>query len=294
MATWEDGPEYAPSERPAAFTSPAAEPLEPATPRSDPAAGAPVERPQFAGPATPVAPLASLVVPVQDTRDPAMPFAVVSSNLTSGSAWGSAHGGPPTPPAAPAPALLAGSDPYASLPAMPPAGAAFPSALAPATPSWPTAAVPGYPPALPGPYPAPGTPQWFGPSPYGEQAAPTRVDSRRVFEAATPALLIVLVIGSVVQVLSPLVVVAAFVLHRRVQVGQQQVRRVLTLAVAAVGFFAFVGLPRLPLDFGAWWSFVSGWALLVCWASLASTLLVVRAALKRSLAPPAPPANPWR
>ncbi len=102
-----------------------------------------------------------------------------------------------------------------------------------------------------------------------------------------------LVIGSVVPVLSPLVVVAAFVLHSRVQVGQQQVRRVLTFAVAAVGFFALVGLTRLTLGFGEWWSLVSGWSLLVCWASLVSTLLIVRAALKRRPAPPAPPANPW-
>ncbi|SDR84440.1 hypothetical protein SAMN04488543_0604 [Friedmanniella luteola] len=298
MATWEDGPEYAPLERPAAFTSPVVEPLDPAPPHVQPAAGAPAERPLFAGPAAPVAPLAALVPVVADVRDPERPFEVVSSNLTSGGAWGSAHGGAgsghgglPTGPLAaappPAPVALPGT---AYLPEALPA----PAPVAPQ--QWPEPApVPGgYPPPAPGAYPSPGTPQWFGPGPYGEQPAAGRVDARRVLDAATPGLLIVLGVGAVVFVLAPVMVAVAFALRSRVRAAQHQVRRTLAVALGAVGFFAFVGLVRLPLDFSAWWSFVGVWALLICWATLITVVALVHRALKRGpVAPPSYP-NPWR
>ncbi|GAA1427122.1 hypothetical protein GCM10009616_03410 [Microlunatus lacustris] len=262
MATWEDGPEYAPVERPAEFTSPGAAPLETAPPHVQPAAGAPVERPQFDHPSAPVAPLAALVPVVEDVRDPEQPFTVVSSNLTSGSAWGSAHGGPPgtalAPQALPAPALVA-----------------------------PAPAPPGF--------PAPGTPQWFGPGPYGEQPATSRVDARQVLAAATPGLLAVLGLGAIIFILAPVMVAVAFALRSRVRAAQQQVRTTLSVALGAVGFFAFVGLGRAPLGFGEWWSFVGVWSLLICWATLITVGALVHRALKRGpvAAPPSYP-NPWR
>lgn len=291
MATWEDGPEYAPVDRPAEFTSPAARPLETAPTHVQPAAGAPVERPQFDQPAALVTPLAALVPVVEDTRDPEQPFSVVSSNLTSGSAWGSAHGGPPG--TAPAPL------PVATAPV--PGGAYTPQALPTPAPlaqqAWPEAApVPGgYPPSPPGSFPAPGTPQWFGPGPYGEQPRTSRVDARQVLDAATPGLLVVLSIGAIIFVLAPVMVAVAFALRSRVRAAQQQVRTTLSVALGAVGFFAFVGLGRAPLDFSEWWSFVGIWSLLICWATLITVGALVYRALKRGpvAAPPSYP-NPWR
>nr|NLI50010.1 DUF2242 domain-containing protein [Propionibacterium sp.] len=53
MADWTDGPEYAPRERPDAFTAPAAEPLAPAPPAPRPAATTPAAAgvPTFGAPA---------------------------------------------------------------------------------------------------------------------------------------------------------------------------------------------------------------------------------------------------
>jgi hypothetical protein len=291
MATWEDGPEYAPLERPAEFASPAAKPLDEAPPVVAAVESAPLQRPQFRDPSAPVAPLSTLVPVVQDPRDPQLPFDVVTTNLTSGSAWGSAHGGlPPAGPVSPA--------------AMRPAPAALPAAYAPesllplaADPAdpWPVAApVPGYPPPVRGTFPSPGTAEWFGPGPYGERPPPPRVDARQVLEAATPGLLIVLGVGALIFVLSPVLLAVAFSLRSRVRVAQQQVRRALGIALGLMIFFAFVGLSGQPLGFSEWWSFVGFWSLLRCWASLVTVgVLVYRGLRGGSAAPPSYP-NPWR
>jgi len=97
MATWEDGPEYAPVERPNEFSIPDAAPLSVAPPYLQPAADAPSRRPSFADPGQPVAPLAALVPAQEEPRDPGLPFEIVSSAATaSESAWGAAHWSPPS------------------------------------------------------------------------------------------------------------------------------------------------------------------------------------------------------
>ncbi|HEY5980803.1 MAG TPA: hypothetical protein VIT41_14350 [Microlunatus sp.] len=112
MATWEDGPEYAPLERPDAFADPAAATvgLE-APPAAPPTPPAPTERPAFVDPDQPVAPLAALAPEPPAQRDPNVPFDVAASLMTAEtSAWASAHlpppaSGPPAPgPQAPGPA----------------------------------------------------------------------------------------------------------------------------------------------------------------------------------------------
>ena len=317
MATWEDGPEYAPLERPAEFTSPAVEPLDVAPPVPQPPAALPSQPPVFDEPPQPVAPLASLVPPPKDGRDPQEPFAVVSSNLTSGSAWGSAH--QPVPLAVTAPQHpLGGPAPTPVAPAWPGAASGWP-APAPAWPTpapgpepWPPAVAPGqqatgfpppgpfpaqgqppgYPPS--GPFPAPGTPQWFGPGSYGEQqSAPDRVDARRVLDAVTPGLLIVLAIGGIIAVLAPITLSLAFPLANRVGAAREQVRRTLGVALVALGFFGLVGLTLSPLDFAEWWDFVDGWAQLISWLVLVAVGALVYAALRRAGRPPAPRSD-WR
>jgi hypothetical protein len=50
MATWEDGPEYAPIERPDEFSTPDAAPLGATEPYVQPSANAPIQRPAFGDP----------------------------------------------------------------------------------------------------------------------------------------------------------------------------------------------------------------------------------------------------
>src|SRR5690349_19511259 len=103
MASWEDGPEYAPIERPDGFSVPDAPALSVAPPRVQPAADAPVERPRFGDPSVPVIALADLVPAPDEPRDPTLPYDVVSSALTSGdSAWSAVHWRAPAGPTSPA------------------------------------------------------------------------------------------------------------------------------------------------------------------------------------------------
>ena len=96
MATWEDGPEYAPIERPSDFRDPDAAPLIVAPPYAQLAAWAPKNRPLFDSPEKPVAPLSTLLPTREEPRDPQKPFAVVSSTMTTESAWGAVHWASPT------------------------------------------------------------------------------------------------------------------------------------------------------------------------------------------------------
>ena len=276
MASWEDGPEYAPLTRPDEFAQPVVAPLESAPPVPQPAAGAPTERPAFSEPAAPVAPLETLVPLRADRRDPQQAFAVVSSTLTTGGAWGGVHG-----------ATLA-ADP--ALPAQPQTEP-FPASAFPTTAPFPTA--PGASPYASNGFPEPGTPQWFGPSPYGEQ--PTRrgrADGRAILDAATPGLLIVLALAMLFSVLAPVLLVVAFLLARRVLVARPAVKRAFVVALGTAGTFAVIGLFPGPRGFGDWWYFLGSWSRLVALGALISTLLLVRRALLAGETPTPPPPPP--
>jgi len=283
MATWEDGPEYAPHERPAEFSTPAADPLEVVRPPEQLAALAPVERPAFDAPQAAVAPLASLIPVVADERNPERPFDVASSTVTSmDSAWGAAHWSAPQ-----------GGAPASTWPA-PPAPGAWPAPTAPTT-AWPppTAPLPpvGGPAQLPSGYPPPGTPAWFGPGPAGQPqppAAPGRIDARAVTAATTPGLLIVLAVGGFVHPLAPIMFGVAFFLSQRVKVAQAAVRRAFLIAIGFLGLIAVVGLLGW-ISFTDWWSSLAWWSLVACWAMLVTIVVLVYRGLKAG--PPRPPSG---
>ncbi|WP_375433057.1 hypothetical protein [uncultured Friedmanniella sp.] len=285
MATWQDGPEYAPLVRPDEFAEPAVQPLEIAPPVPQPAAGAPVERPAFNEPSAPVAPLSTLVPTPADVRDPAQAFAVVSSTLTTGGPWGGVHGAVPAGAAAVDPA-----GPFSATAPFPAHGQV--SALD----QFPPVQVPA--PYPPNGFPEPGTPAWFGPGPYGEQPTPGRADVRALLAGATPGLLLVLVLAIVITVLAPVLLVVAFVLARRATVARLAVQRAFVIALGTLGTFAVIGLFTGPLGFGDWWSFLGSWSRLVSLGVLISTVLLVRRALLggETPTPPAPPPpyrGPW-
>lgn len=131
MATWEDGPEYAPLERPDEFADPSAgtvglEPP-PAVPAPPPA---PIERPAFGDPGQPVPPLASLVPVPPAQRDPQQPFDVATSLVTAeSSAWASTHWSAPGSP---------GQHPATAAPSGLPALSGPPTPTGPATTGWPS------------------------------------------------------------------------------------------------------------------------------------------------------------
>lgn len=348
MASWEDGPEYAPVERPSEFAVAPAPPLEVVPAPERPTAGAPQDRPAFDGPRVPAPRLVDLVPVVADQRDPARPFDVVSSTLTSmDSAWGSAHWSAPNgapaagavplgAPTQPVPVPYPGAQPgptgthypgptgmsaasvvgYPPAPAGapvvqtpypggPPAGAngQQPPAPAPygdpAARSWPQPTAPIAPvtgPAqLPYGYPPPGTPQWFGPGPPAPQprAAVGPVRFAEVTTAATPGLVICLVIGGVLWFLAPIMLGVGFFLSARVKVARESVRKVYLFALGFLGFFALAGLLNAPLGFGDWWSYVGIWSLVICWVLMATVLVLVHRGLKSGRAQPPSTMTGW-
>jgi hypothetical protein len=274
MASWEDGPEYAPLARPAVFDQPVVAPLAMAPPVQQMASLAPKDRPLFADPPVPVAPLATLIPPIADVRDPQQPFDVVSSAVTTDSGWGGVHWSAPTGTPVTAPPT-AGSWP-------PPPDQPFAlSSAAPAN-SFPSNS-----------FPTPGTPEWFGPGPYGEQQAPNRVGPRAVLDAATPGLCICLVIGGLIYLVAPIMLGVAIGLSNRVRAAQPAVHRVF---IAGGGLLALVAVLAALLNdggFGDWWAVVGGWALVICWASLIITLVLVGRTLSSGSRPQPPYRSPW-
>jgi hypothetical protein len=260
MATWEDGPEYAPLERPDEFSVPDVAPLSVAPPYVQPAAQAPVSRPQFGHPVDPVIPLGALEPAEEEQRDPSRPFEVVSSTATAESAWGAVHWSPPAgaPVSTPGPAWVGPS---------------------PATPWNPTApmSLTSSAPQVPTGFPAPGTPPWFGPSPYPLTDPPGPVTARQVIRVLTPGLLIVLAVGGLIYVIAPVTLAVAWGLTSRVQVVQQPVRRTFSVAVAVLCLVGFVAALNGVLDFSDWWGQVGWWGLVMSWCLLVvSPIVAVR------------------
>jgi hypothetical protein len=280
MATWEDGPEYAPIERPSDFRSPETPPLTTAPPHTQLAAWAPKNRPFFDSPGGAVAPLSTLIPAREEPRDPQEPFALVSSTMTSDSAWGAVHWASP----AGSPAALPTTTGWAAPPGTPHPQPEQPLAVH----AW------GNP---PGTFPAPGTPDWFGPGPYGQQPRPTSpVTARSVLDAATPGLCTCLIIGGLVSVLSPIILCISVGLAGRVKVAAAEIRRTYLLGMGLLAVIGVLGLLVVDTDFGEWWRFVGSWALLICWALLVSTLVMVYRRLKSETPTPPPPTyrSPWR
>jgi hypothetical protein len=272
MATWEDGPEYAPIERPSDFQTPAAPPLDVAPPYAQVAAWAPKSRPVFDSPEAPVAPLSTLTPVREEPRDPQEPFAVVSSTMTSDSAWGAVHWAAPT------------GQPSAT--GWTPPGA---YQVQPEQP-LPIRSDAGH---TPNNFPTPGTPQWFGSGPHAQQPQPiTPVSARAVLDAATPGLCMCLIIGGLVSVLSPIILCISVGLAGRVKVAKAEVRRTYLLGIGVLSAIGVLGLLVVDTGFAEWWRFLSSSALLMCWALLISTLAMVYRRLKSDGSPPTYQ-SPW-
>lgn len=294
MATWTDGPEYAPLTRPDVFVAPDAAPLPQAEPAASPApsaSGPPPAAPPDAAPPDYVADDAGVALdavepPAPATRDPREPFDVASTPVTT---W-TPH--PTSPPADP------GLAPHPGAMAAAPAGnpSAWGSVHAPtsssaAAPPWapdqpfpaaspqPTQHLPG-PSSAPLPHPAP----WDPPPPPRSLQPVTLGDMAR---AATPGVLISLVVGGLVSGLALPLYLVASVLASRIEHRRRAIARAFSIgAFAALG----AGLVSLYATYGyfdlfLWYEASLGWFSLACWVMIAFTMLTVGDALRRGERP---------
>lgn len=265
MATWQDGPEYAPAERPTAFIESPAGPLS-SPPPVGPAAAAPAEQPAFSPPNVPAPPLEVLVPAVAAPRNPQLPFEVTASTITHQSAWSAVHSAaitaatvqpwtPEQPFSTPAP--VAGYVPQRA--------AVHPQAQ-----------------VNPSPFPAPGTPQWFGPPPPWARVpdAPPPVTLGQMILATTPGVLIPLAVGAVFSWLSLIMLAASFALSGRIAYRRETVRQLYTGAALLLAFAAGTSMFDETTTPDLLWEAVSGWAQLVCWVLPVVLVLVVGSALR--------------
>ncbi|MFT3860508.1 hypothetical protein [Micropruina sp.] len=287
MANWTDGPEYAPTERPAAFETPPMPPLEVPPVVPNPAAGAPVTRPVWQPPQAATVPLDALVPRSGlDPRSPTAPFTTTSSLATAGTAWGSAHSATGT-------LAHPGWTPDQPLATTAPVNS---SATRPDQTSWPapTEAAPPRaldfpPPTQPPVFPQRGTPDWFAPPVQGQRRPPDQtVTVAQMWQAATPGLIIVLIVGALLSPLSVVMLGVAALLAGRVRYRLTQVRRVFAWSFVLLAVVGALSLFNNDLDLEAAWSVLSGWAQLLCWAVPLIVLLQVGAGIRANEPPTRP------
>lgn len=288
MATWQDGPEYAPTARPDAFVEPDAAPLAPeAAPEraSDVAPGTPP--PDYRqGPD--VVPLDRLAPPLPPQRDPREAFAVEASVMTSVAS---------VAPQAPAEQQWA---PPAGPPVSAWGSARAPQAARPPQQQWvpqnplqppqaPPMNVPGPAPAWPPPqinpsgFPPPQAPGWYPQQQVVGPTPPGPVTLGQMVAAATPALVITLAVGGIVAPLALPLYLVASVLATRVWYRRATVRLAFNVGLAASlvlgALTAWLSLGSL--DYYLLWDHANGWAQLACWVVGIVTLFVQGDALRR-------------
>lgn len=273
MATWQDGPEYAPLEPPANFTVPDVPPLSVAERPPQPPS-APDERPQFGGPQQQLPPLATLVPDIGgERRDPHTPFEVDPDTMTqsgsAGGAWGAAHWRPPSGPPA--------GVPQAAGPWGPPAG---PPAARPTDPL----SLQSAPASMPGGLPAPGTPAWFGPGP----AAPARQQPPPTLFRATPPGAIIVLAVAILWIVAPVAFVLAFILSVRARYARRRILTAFTVVGAIVFLIAGVDTVANLGNVSDFYRLLSTWTLLGSLFMIVMILILVNTELKSPRGPGGP------
>ncbi|HEY5784754.1 MAG TPA: hypothetical protein VIT65_08250 [Microlunatus sp.] len=151
-----------------------------------------------------------------------------------------------------------------------------------------------FPPSQPptnGPFAAPGTPQWFGPGDYRQPApAPPAPTARTVLAAATPGVLLTLMVGGFVWIIAPVTIVVAFVLSGRIGYGRKATRTAFAAVLSFLGLVGLLSLITADGSFSQWWDTVAGWACFGSWVMVVSSAIAAYRALK--LGRPDPPPTP--
>lgn len=282
MATWEDGPEYAPMEAPEGFdagdapthaTSTLTGSRATRTPTPTALATHPADEPAAYGVERGWPALAQLDPGVRrDARDPHEPYAITQTAVTNGgSAWGSAHRAPHQPIMV---SSSRGREPdVATLP--PPAGA--PIDAVPFSESAPVGAPQRTPSGTPGQTtawaPAPSGPAILPPQPRADLTLGTLWDS------LTPPFIIAVLVGCVAFPVSPLALIAAAYTAGRARRIAIPLRRAAILAVVGsfhLGLFGAVG------GGPGFWGGASLGGLLLSWCLLAYALIRTAVAIRRN------------
>ncbi|MDR1264320.1 MAG: hypothetical protein LBK42_01825 [Propionibacteriaceae bacterium] len=269
MATWQDGPAYAPLERPFGFARPTkALSLDP--PEAAPAAPPPPARPPLGFQAPSAPPLNQTPPPQAGGRDPKQAFDVATTTLTAGaSAWGFAHS--TVPATAPLPAVVAARPAAPVVPTPPPAR----PAAGPWTADQPWQSSYAPPPAVGANFPAPGTTGWFGAGP--AQAPPpvtVPVNWQTWLESVGLPGVIVFGLGTLLGQLSPFCLVLGLACVHIMRYRRQLSRRITIGAWAGV-LAAYVFGWATDLDFS-----LESLSRLACLVCLVGCSLVQWAALR--------------
>lgn len=285
MANWTDGPEYAPPDRPAAFQTPLAEPLEIPVPAPNLAAGAPLTPPAWQPPRVPTVALDALVPAAgPEPRDPRTAFATVSSPVTGASAWGSAH----TATGAAAAPEWTPDQPLGPVPPPAPAPDAAGRPTAPMQLTQPLPPGVNFPPPQPSvqPFPQPGTPDWFAPPPQEHWQPPNQtVTVGQMWRGATPGLMVPLIIGAIVTPLSVAMFAIAALLSARVRYRRQQARKLFSIVAALLAMIGVLALFNADFELDVTWSVLSSWTQVACWVVGIVTPLLVGAGIRANEPP---------
>ena len=304
MATWTDGPEYAPAERPAAFVVPESGPLTAAAPEIAPLGDAPDRAPaEFAAPEA--RPLEDLEPKVAETRDPHEAFDVASTPMTSMAATplatrpASQPLGAPAEPAASAPQQWPAPDPGTIAGNPQSAWNSVHASGRPRTPGVDAPPVAAPPPQAsnpapqvnPAPFPQPVNDPWLPPAqmPYGTApSTPQTVSVGQMWRGATPGLMTTLIIAALINALSLPMLFIAWPLASRTSHRSRTAQRVVRGAIGAsltLGLFgAFTSYAGF--DFQSWWEWSGGYAQLAALVLIPVILLVVGSGM-RAGEPPA-------
>ena len=224
MASWTDGAEYAPTERPDGFATPRSAPLDQAPPQVHLARQRPLEHPTEFRPSGPAPSLESLGLPSGPTRDPSQSFGTVTTAMTT-SAWGSTHASTTT--------LETPFDPHA------PMNAGDPPAVAEVH-----VALSSLPPPTSPPVPAP--PPASGPAQYDAMGQPLNgigkviAGAQFLVRQITVPMVIVLALGILIPELAFVMLVLAIPLATRVPRFGGALRTLAGLAAPAALVLAFL------------------------------------------------------
>jgi len=251
MASWLDGPEYAPTVRPSAFVEPVAVPLE--GPQPGPAIddGVPGQEPSFVPPEEPTPDLRALVPSAAPGRNPNLPFESATTPLTSAE--------DAVAPRSPLQPFTTGGPSLAGyLPAQPVV--------------QPTAQV------NPATLPMSMAQQWAPPVPSTRVQGTVPVTIRQIWQATTGWVLVPLVVGMFVNPISPVCLMVAWVATAQVRYRRAAIRRAYQVAGGAVVAISFV-VSTLD-DSTDFWTLLAVMSQVACWVLAVFTPAFVGTALR--------------
>ncbi len=108
--------------------------------------------------------------------------------------------------------------------------------------------------------------------------------------AATPGVLLTLLVGGFVWVLAPVTIIVAFVLAGRMLYGRKVTRTAFAAVLSFLGLVGLLSLITADGSFSQWWDTVAGWACFGSWVMILASTIAAYRALKQGR--PDPPPTP--